>query len=191
MGAPLRLLVFDRTCAGRGVLPGLTPAGRAGRSLYGALGRIDDACGAASWAEALEWLASHRAPARVREIQYWGHGHWGNVRLGGEVLDEAALAPGHVHFDRLRRVAARLLPGAEGLFWFRTCETFGTDRGQSFARAWTRLFGCRAAGHTHWIGFWQSGLHSLLPGEEPAWSARQGVGPAGAPARARPVAPPT
>src|SRR5256885_6236172 len=165
MPAPLRLLVFDRTCAGRGPLPGLSHAWRAGRGLYGALGRIDAACGAASWAEALDWLGTHRPEARVGEIQYWGHGNWGNARLGGEMLDAGALAPGHVHFDRLRRVAARLLPGAEGLFWFRTCETFGTERGHAFARAWSRFFGCRAAGHTHVIGFWQSGLHSLLPTE--------------------------
>jgi hypothetical protein len=188
----LRLLVYDRSCVGRRFLPGLTDAWRVGSRLYGALGRIDATCPAASWAEALDWLAAVRPEARIREIQYWGHGHWGNARLDGEVLDQAALAPGHVHHPRLRRVAARLLPGAEGLFWFRTCETFGTAPGQAFARAWSRFFGCRAAGHTHVIGFWQSGLHSLLPEQEPSWPVGEGLGPGGnVAARSRPGAPNT
>src|SRR5438552_2481660 len=110
----LRLLVYDRTCVGRRPWPGLSTAWRAGRSLYGALGRIDAACGAASWAEALDWLGSHAPEARIAEVQYWGHGTWGNARLGGEVLDRLALAPGHVHEGRLRRLADRLLPGDEG-----------------------------------------------------------------------------
>jgi hypothetical protein len=177
MPGPLRLLVFDRTCGGRRPLPGLTDAWRAGSRLYGALGRLDAACGAQSWAEALDWLGGFQPEARLAEIQYWGHGNWGNARLAGEVLDERALERGHPHHDRLARIAGRLLPGAEGLFWFRTCETFGTGRGLAFARAWTRFFGCRAAGHTHVIGFWQSGLHSLLPGAEPGWSAGEGVRP--------------
>ncbi|MET0405724.1 MAG: hypothetical protein ABW123_25110, partial [Cystobacter sp.] len=58
-------------------------------------------------------------------------------------------------------------------------ETFGTARGHAFARAWTRFFGCRAAGHTYVIGPWQSGLHSLGPGEEPTWSVAEGLPPDG------------
>jgi hypothetical protein len=179
----LRLLVFDRTCGGRGPLPGLTGAWRVGSKLYRALGRLDGVFPAGSWAEALDWLGTHQAEERLGEIQYWGHGNWGSARLAGEALDETALAPGHPHHQRLRRIAGRLLPGDEGLFWFRTCESFGTDRGLAFARAWTRFFGCRAAGHTHLIGFWQSGLHSLLPAAEPGWPADEGLLP-GVPAPA-------
>src|SRR6185295_7712635 len=102
------------------------------------------------------------------------------ARIGDERLDQAALAPGHVHHDRLRRVAERMLPGADGLWWFRTCETFGTAVGHDVARAWTRFFGCRAAGHTYVIAVWQSGLHSLLPGEEPRWPVAEGVAEPGA-----------
>jgi hypothetical protein len=175
MPAPLRLLIYDRTCVGRGLWPGLADAWQVGGRLYGVLGRVDGVCGAGSWAEALDWLGAFQPEARLAEIQYWGHGHWGNARLDGEVLDETALAPGHPHHHRLQRIAGRLLPGGDGLFWFRTYETFGTARGQAFARAWARFFGCRAAGHTHLIGFWQSGLHSLLPAQEPGWSAGEGV----------------
>src|SRR2546421_12231587 len=102
----LRLLVFDRTCVGRRPLPGLTDAWRVGSKLYGALGRFDGVCAAASWGEALDWLGTHRGDEGLAEIQYWGHGHWGSARLAGEVLDEAALAPGQPHHARLRRIAA-------------------------------------------------------------------------------------
>jgi hypothetical protein len=173
----LRVIVYDRTCPGRWGLPGLTQAWRAGGTLYGVLGRTDAVCAAGSWSEALDWLAQHGAPAPLAEIQYWGHGQWGRARLGGESLDAGALVQGHPHHDRLRAVAARLLP--DGLFWFRTCETFGTAAGLEFARAWTRFFGCRTAGHTHVIGLWQSGLHSLAPGAEPDWSASEGLPPGG------------
>src|SRR5262249_1806712 len=126
---------------------------------------LDGGLGVASWGEALDWLAEVEPGARVAEIQFWGHGQWGQACFAGEPIDESALTPGHEHHGRLARVRERMLPGAEGLWWFRCCDTFGTPRGQAFARAWTRFFGCRAAGHTHVIGVWQSGLHSLLPGE--------------------------
>ena len=35
--------------------------------------------------------------------------------------------------------------------------------------------GCRVAGHTHVIGFFQSGTHVLRPGETPSWSPTEGV----------------
>ena len=177
--APLRLLVYDRTCRGRPLLPGLSHAWSAGRRLYRALGRIDDALGAASWGEALEWLGSTRPGARIAEIQYWGHGNWGNARIAADVLDERSLAPGHAHHAALLPVRERLLPSDEGLVWFRTCETFGTAAGHRFAVALAGLLGCRVAGHTHVIGFLQSGLHSILPGQAPDWPVDEGV-PAGA-----------
>jgi hypothetical protein len=188
-------MIYDRTCRGRGPLPGLSRAWWLGHGLYSALGRLDGALGAASWAEALDWLADHQQERRIAEIQFWGHGRWGNARIGEEVLDRRALAPAHPHHDRLRRIAGRILPGAEGLWWFRTCETFGRPVGHDFARAWSRFLGCRAAGHTYVIGVWQSGLHSLLPGEEPTWSTEEGL-PPGEPAPAfalssRPGAPNT
>lgn len=186
----LRLLIFDRTCRGRAFLPGLSHAWRAGRQLYRGLGRLDAGLGAASWAEALTWLGEHQPEARIAEVQFWGHGRWGNVRLGGEVLDRRALAAGHPLRPALDRLRARMLPGPAGLWWFRSCETFGTEVGHQFASAWTDFFGCRAAGHTYVIGFWQSGLHALAPGAAPHWPTDEGL-PRGAPspAMARPSGP--
>lgn len=191
----LRLAVYDRTCCGARLRPGLSHAWAAGGLLYGALGRLDAWHGAASWAEALDWIAAHEAEAPIREIQYWGHGRWGRVLLAGEPLDAAALAPGHPHHDRLVRIRGRLRPDGEALWWFRTCETFGREAGRAFARAWSRFFGCRAAGHTYVIGVLQSGLHCLRPGDEPGWPAEEGL-PPGEPdprvaLRSRPGAPNT
>ena len=178
MSAALRLLIFDRTCRGPRLLPGLSHAWGAGQHLYRALGRLDAGYGASSWTEALDWLGSHGGDARIAEIQFWGHGRWGDARIANQRLDRAALEPGHPHHLALSRIRDRLLPGAEGLWWFRTCETFGTATGQAFAAAWTRFFGCRAAGHTYVIGVWQSGLHTLMPGQAPSWPVDEGL-PAG------------
>ncbi len=187
----LRLMIYDRSCPRPWFLPGLSQVWGAGRHLYRALGRLDASRGVASWGEALDWLAAVEAP--IDEIQFWGHGRWGLARVGDETLDARALAPGHPLHDRLARVRDRLAPGGEALWWFRTCETFGTARGQTFARAWTRFFGCRAAGHTFRIGAWQSGLHGLRPGELPGWSPGEGVkeGPTPASLDSRPGAPNT
>lgn len=174
MTRPLRLMIYDRTCWG-GRPPGLTGSWILGGALYRLLGRIDAYRGVASWSEALEWLASYRPDVRIAEIHYWGHGNWGNARLGSEVLDVRALQAGHPLHEGLLCVRERLTPGGTALWWFRTCETFGTKRGHDFARAWTRFFDARAAGHTHVIGPWQSGLHLLAPGAEPDWPVEEGV----------------
>lgn len=170
-----RLMVYDRTCGGRWGLPGLTASWRVGGVLYRALGRLDDWKGVASWPEALDWLLERSREQPIAEIQFWGHGNWGCVLIDRVPMDVRALEPGHPWHARLAELRERLVPGGSALWWFRTCETFGTARGHAFAKAWTRFFGCRAAGHTYVIGPWQSGLHSLGPGEEPHWPVEEGV----------------
>ena len=181
---PLRLMLYDRTCRGRGPLPGLSHAWSAGGILYGALRRIDAWHGVSSWAEGLDWLVEKSANRRIAEVQFWGHGEWGCAFIGEEKIDVRSLVPGHEHHAHLLALKARLVPDGQALWWFRTCETFGTRAGQDFARAWTRFLGCRAASHTYVINILQSGLSVLAPGEEPSWSEDEGVMP-GAP-RARP-----
>ena len=176
----LRLMVYDRTAsAGRG----LTLSWRVGGWLYGELGRFDAWHGARSWNDALAWLGGHRAPEPIAEIQFWGHGRWGCAKLDGVPLSVEALAPGHPLHPALATIRARMVPG-EGLWWFRTCETFGRAEGQGFARAWSRFFHCRAAGHTYVIGPFQSGLHCLGPGDEPRWPVDEGLPKDGSDAKA-------
>jgi hypothetical protein len=128
-----------------------------------------------SWVEALDWLLSHGPGRPIAEIQYWGHGKWGEVFVDRESLDASALQPGHPLFGRLSALRERLLPGGHSLWWFRTCETFGAHRGQQFARAWADFMDARVAGHTHIIGPWQSGLYEIHPGQEPFWSPEEGI----------------
>jgi hypothetical protein len=172
-------MIYDRTCRGRYALPGLTATWRAGAGLYRALDRIDAWHGAGSWAEALEWAANIEPGSAIREIQFWGHGRWGCAKIDRDVLDARSLEPDHPLYSALSKIRDRLAPGGEALWWFRTCETFGTKVGQDFARAWSRFFGCRVAGHTYVIWLAQSGLHTLRPHEEPTWPVDEGLPPHG------------
>jgi hypothetical protein len=177
----MRYLVFDKTC------PRLSVAWRLGAQLYRRLGRIDDVRGVASWDEGLAWLAGHD---QIAEIQYWGHGKWGAALVdGSDVFDQRALSPGHTLYRHLEAIRDRLAP--DPLIWFRTCETFGARRGQDFAERLADWTGARVAGHTHVIGFHQSGLHGLAPGTRASWSPDEGLvaGTADAPERARNSAP--
>jgi hypothetical protein len=193
---PLRLLVYDRTCRGPRLQDRLSVAWEAGSILYRALGRLDASLGVSSWQEALGWLTSYESSRPIREFQYWGHGKWGAVLIGKEALGRDAFLPGHALYPLCEGLRARLLPDGRSLLWLRTCEAFGAERGHAFARSLADFFGCRVAGHTHVIGYWQSGLHSILPGAAPDWPLDEGLaaGTPGAPERAlasRPDAPNT
>ncbi len=173
----LRLVIYDKTCGGHHVLPGLSRIWSTGTSLYRGLGRVDAARGVSSWTEALQWLRQIRPEKTIEQVQFWGHGRWGRALVGEQWLDASALSNRHDLYDPLCRVRERLSSPAGIAWWFRTCETFGQSAGHSFARAWTRFFDRPAAGHTHVIGFYQSGLHSLAPGAEPTWPVEEGVVP--------------
>jgi hypothetical protein len=169
------VVLYDRTCVIR--RGALTPAWIAGTLLYRAAGRIDVARGVTSWADAFVYLAT--LPAPITELQYWGHGKWGRAFVAEDVLDASAIPAG-----RLAAVRAQLAPDA--LVWFRTCETFGATAGIDFAERLADHLGARVAGHTHIIGFHQSGLHGIHPGTRADWSPTEGLaeGSADAPERA-------
>lgn len=170
--SPLRLLVYDAT---QRVRPprALGLAWHAGSYLYRGLGRIDAAHGARDWTDAFDFLAKHATDRTIGELQFWGHGKWGRALIDGESFDRRALSTTHPLFSRLEAFRERLEPGA--LVWFRTCETLGAQIGHDFARALADRLNARVAGHTFVIGFFQSGLHSLSPGETPNWSLSEGI----------------
>jgi hypothetical protein len=167
---PLRLLIYDTTQAERRPrLLGL--AWRVGARLYEAQGSLDASYGARSFADAFDFLANADRP--IGEIQFWGHGKWGRVLIERESLDRSALRPSHPLYSKVEAVRERLAPDA--LIWFRTCETFGARAGHDFARALADFTGARVAGHTFVIGYFQSGLHSLAPGQAPSWASTEGL----------------
>jgi len=193
MSEGLRLVVYDATQRWQRPV-GLGLSWHYGARLYRALGRIDRAYGARSFADALDWLANYEPSRAIAELQFWGHGKWGKIFIDREALDRHVLSASHVHFSAFNAFKQRL--GLDALLWFRTCETLGAAAGQDFARALGDATGARVAGHTFVIGFFQSGLHSLAPGTAPSWSPREGLasGTADAPESAldsSPVAPHT
>jgi hypothetical protein len=168
----LRLIVYDVTQKRRRPAA-LGYSWQCGTYLYRGLGRIDGACAAHSFAHALAWLGHYQASRPICELQFWGHGKWGRCFIDRESLDRTVLREGHPHHAAFRRFRERLTPDA--LLWFRTCETLGAEPGQDFAAALGDATGARVAGHTFVIGFFQSGLHLLRPGQRPHWSASEGL----------------
>src|SRR5262249_25761420 len=157
-----------------------------GSHLYRGLGRVDATFGATSFADAFRWLATHEPSRPISELQFWGHGKWGRIFVEGESLDRGVGRGGHAPHAGVRGAPERLSDDA--LLWFRTCEAFGASAGHDFAAALADATGARVAGHTFIIGFLQSGLHLLCPGERPSWSRTEGLaaGTADAPERALP-----
>jgi hypothetical protein len=179
-------MVFDRTCGGPGPVPGLSTIWAAGARLYRARSSLDATLGAASWEEALSFVAGFEPERPIGEIQFWGHGKWGIALIGDDRFDERRLLWNDALAPALSAIKKRL-PATRALFWFRTCETLGATRGHDFAAALSERLGCRVAGHTFVISYWQSGLHVLEPGRRPGWDPAEGLvrGTAGAPLQAR------
>jgi hypothetical protein len=168
-----KLLVYDGTHRKGEVL--LRSAWRTGSSLYRSLNRVDAALGASSWEQAFTWLIREGERDSLDEVQFWGHGTWGNVYIGNDIFCVRSLSQGNPHYDVLTQLRAVLTPNAQSLVWFRTCETFGTHVGQEFATKLAAFLNARVAGHTHVIGVWQSGLQGLRPGQVPHWSPHEGL----------------
>jgi hypothetical protein len=189
---PLRLVVYDRTdvrSKDTGLVPrvvrredgsvegtgGLTPFWRLGGVYHRALLRADGVLGAATWKEALAWASAlaERRGAPIGELQAWGHGGWGYMRMGETRLD-AATIDGELAAE-MDAFCKKLAPGPESLVWLRCCSAFGQVAGRAFARALADRTGVRVCSHTYVIGVWQSGTRSVAPGEEPSWSEREGT----------------
>lgn len=171
---PLRLLVFDRTCTETYGL-GLSTIWGAGAGVYRVLQRQDARFGATNWAEALAWLAAHEPHRPIAEIQYWGHGKWGSVKIDNDGFGSPELAAEHAHAPAVDAIRDRLLPNGQSLIWLRTCEAFGADAGIDFAYRLAHRMRAKVAGHTYIIGALQSGLRVLEPGKRPRWSSNEGL----------------
>jgi hypothetical protein len=172
MTDPLRLVIYDATQRTRRPRA-LGLSWQVGTRFYRALGRVDAAYGAHSFAEAFSWLSNYEPARSIGELQFWGHGKWGRIFIDREPLDRELLRPGHRHHAAFNGVRERL--SGDALLWFRTCETLGARPGRDFAVALGDATGARVAGHTFVIGFYQSGLHCLRPGEAPHWSDTEGL----------------
>ena len=169
----LRLLVYDATDK-IGETP-LRTAWRTGARVYRMLGRVDAFFPATSWASALSWLATFESDRPIESVQFWGHGKWGAAHIADEVFDRRSITQGGAVGESLAKLRSRMLPDAQSLVWFRTCETIGAQRGHDFAMQLSDTLQARVAGHTYIIAALQSGLHGLKPGAKPSWSPFEGL----------------
>jgi len=151
---------------------GLSHSWWAGGLLFRKLRRFDHVAGFDNWADALAWVASVGGAKALREVQFWGHGSPGKVWMKNSPMTKRAFEDPNF-FGPLMQIKDRLT--TESLLWFRTCATFCAVRGQEFAVEWANQMNCRVAAHTYNIGLFQSGLHSLGPGETPRWPATEGI----------------
>ena len=193
--AGLRLVVYDRTDTGPLAIPrverdadgaahgtgGLTRWWRLGALLHRGALRSSGSLGASTWDEALAWAVAQAETrgAPIAELQAWGHGGWGYMGMGTTRLDVGTVAPGGALAARIEALSHVLAPGA--LVWLRCCSAFGNERGRVFAERLADRVGARVAGHTYVIGVWQSGTHSLAPGEHPRWPSGEGIEPGATP----------
>lgn len=137
----------------------------AGARMMCTLGVVDVVIPCTSWTQALTTVAGLRG---VEQVQFWGHGSPGGVYINGDKLTADDID------QRVRDACQALRP--TGLWWFRTCATFAGAPGQGFAAKWAAISHRRVAASTFNIGFpWHSGVHSVVPGQSPAWSTSEGI----------------
>jgi hypothetical protein len=161
-----RIMLYDATDS-KGWL---TRSWAFGAQLYRTFRALDEIYPVYSWTEALNIIAESEAT----EVQFWGHGGPGCALIGEEYLNSRSLKPQHSHYQLLTDAAQSMGPSAT--WWFRTCSTFHGASGKHFGQELAQLMGCRIAAHTHIIGPFQSGLHTLQPGQVPQWSDEEGLG---------------
>lgn len=163
----MRILIYDETDD--------NPVGISwdiGHILYEWGGYFDEVIPAYTWREALEGLVKLGRKEKIREVQYWGHGTPGVLKIADEKLMAQHFRSNGWAYPLLKVIRQRMRRRA--LVWFRTCSTFGGATGKHFAEMAAEAFGCRVAGFTHKIGIRQSGLHSLKPGKDAKWPDLEG-----------------
>jgi hypothetical protein len=179
MGAEFQFMTYDDTDWSSGVsnswFGSLSLSWFAGGKLYKAFKTLDVVKPAKSWSDVER---SFEATDKKFDVwQFWGHGTPGAVYVDGVALTRNALQEDHPLHGVLAALKKRLHKNS--LVWFRTCSTFHGEAGKLFAKELSEFLNCRIAAHTFLIGPWQSGLHSLRPGEEPNWSDNEGKGKKG------------
>lgn len=144
-----------------------------GGKFYKLFRSVEHNSGFDSWISAIDWILSVEPDKKINSIQYWGHGSPGRVWMNGETLSIKSYTNKSGHFEKLSKLKERLTP--ESLIWFRCCNVFAGNEGKFFALTSSQFFECKIAAHTFIVGPWQSGLHTIRPGERPSWSISEGL----------------
>lgn len=168
-------MIYDKTKLVDGKIDGqdaLTSSWMAGGALYRAFRWLDRSKGVSTWEEALEWILSECRDGAVSTIQFWGHGNRGRASVGQQVMNKILLQDEKIA-SLVREIGS--LMHEDGLWWFRSCLTFGGIEGKEFAKEFSTILNRRVAASTYIVGWWQSGYHSLKPGEDPYWPDTEGM----------------
>jgi hypothetical protein len=144
-----------------------------GGHFYKMFRSLEEVKGCLGWHEALEYLISVQPERKIDSIQFWGHGSPGTVWINGETLNMRSLLASSKHRALLLKLKERL--SSDSVVWFRSCNVAATSEGQLFMQSLANILGCRIAAHTFIVHPWQSGLHTVGPGEEPDWPVDEGV----------------
>lgn len=152
---------------------GLTASWVLGGAAYRAMRWVDVCAGFSDWQSALDWIAGLEPGRQISQIQFWGHGSPGRSWMGGKALTARNATGAGDLAPAMRAVADRMTD--DGVIWFRNCGVFAGARGHDFARTLATELDVRVAAHTYVIGAWQSGLHTIGPGEKPMWPEDEGI----------------
>lgn len=134
---------------------------------------VEEVRGCLNWTEALRWMSEIQKGKKIKTIQFWGHGTPGHVWINGHPLSMKSFLATSAHKHYLLKLKERL--GPDSVIWFRACNVAATSEGQVFMQTLSNVLGCRVAAHTFIVHPWQSGLHTIGPGEEPEWPTDEGV----------------
>lgn len=170
MSNTIRVMFYDKT---RWAGEELVSSWWAGGHVYKFFRKIDICKGVESWEEALDWMLSLDSTKKISMIQFWGHGSPGNVFINGDAINTNVLRSNHPLHLKFQALKKKLTD--QSVIWFRSCTVFQGSKGSFFAKRWAQFFNCKIAGHTFVVGPWQSGLHTLVPDQEPYWPLDEGV----------------
>lgn len=126
-----------------------------------------------NWIDALNWISEVEPNKKINSIQFWGHGSPGRVWINGDALSIRSLTYDSPHYYFLKKIKERL--ATDSTIWFRSCNVFTGSDGKFFSIAFSQFMQSRIAGHTYIVGPWQSGLHTIKPGQRPSWNISEGL----------------
>lgn len=162
----MTLLIYDNTEKSKFLLWSWV----VGTFLYVLFGRAKARKGVASWDEAFDWIIEQSAQEKLSELQMWGHGYWGAVKIGETWLSARRFGQ---YEDKLNKIKENSSENC--LWWFRSCNVAGAVRGQEFVTGFAEKMGAVVAAHTFIVWVWHSGLRLVKPGKLPDWSPEEGI----------------
>lgn len=122
---------------------------------------------AKDWTETLQWMIDYSEAHQKKwsEVQFWCHGSWGAVILGKSRL--TALTARREYKNKLQELQEHM--EVSGYWWFRTCGSFASTLGHSFAKTLVQTLDRDVWAHTYLVHLWQSGLVRHTPERTTCW----------------------